>query len=160
MPLDQVTTSSVQVGSSIFISPLPILSAPLVAAVARVYVAVTGSNLDIGVYRSDGVTLTLLSSTGSTVVGTALAIQAVNLLTPVTLQPGVSYFVGVGVNSATPALGCPVALTNVAVSTIGPVIEYGRKTNGFPIASAAATLLHASDLTTVVNVFWVRLSPT
>lgn len=159
IPIDQVTLSAVQGGGSIFIAPLPILSVPLVAAVARVYVGITGDNLDIGVYSSDGTTLTLITSTGSTAVGASTTIQSVNLLAPFTLQPGVSYFTGFGVSATTGSIGIGAAMSNVVISAAGPVAEYGRKASGFPIATNATSIAH-SALTTITQVFWVRLSPT
>jgi hypothetical protein len=77
---NQAYLSSFRVGKTLTISTLSI------------FVAVSSGNVDLGIYRSDGTTLTKIASTGSTVVAGTAAWQTIALTASVVLVPGYRYY--------------------------------------------------------------------
>lgn len=63
---------------------------------------VVAGNVDLGIYRSDGSTLTLVASTGATALSGNDAIQTINLTAAYTLLPGIDYYFALVCSSASP----------------------------------------------------------
>src|SRR5690349_5631390 len=89
---NQATFHRIRVSKSITVSQMTI------------FVATASGNIDLGIYQSDGTTLTRLASTGSTAVAGTNAIQTINLSASVTTQPGIDYYLACSRDNATAAI--------------------------------------------------------
>lgn len=75
---------------------------PITVTVMRYLVGSANGNVDAGYYNSadGGATLTRLTSAGPTAASGSTAVQALTLLAPVTLSPGIDYWRAFGTDSA------------------------------------------------------------
>ena len=110
--------------------------APISVNQATVFIGTASGNIDIGVWRSNETTLTLLTSTGSTAAAGTNATQTIALLSAVTLLPGIDYYAGCVPNNATVTFGR--AAVNAAFSTLGKrSVSIG---SAFPLATNGASI--------------------
>lgn len=145
------------VGNTLNVHDVPIRSTPLAIAKMRVWVVNQANNVDVGVFSSDGTTLTLVGSSGSTVVGTA-GEQIINMLATVVLQPGVQYYLGICPDNVASTWGRAGA-SGFAISKEGPTFSGGSRATSFPLATNATSFTLAS-LTAISARFWIRGSAT
>ena len=105
---------------------------PIKVSTIKIFVGTASGNVDAGVYSSDGTTATRLASAGSTAAAGANAIQTLALSTPVTLQPGVDYYLAFAPDNATVAIG--------RASATGAVVALGNraltKATSFPLPAS------------------------
>lgn len=137
---------------------LPLRATALAVVKARIWIDTTGNNCDVGFYSSDDTTLTLLTSTGSTVVGSAGAQLIAFLSALQTQQPGLRYWVGLAADNATPKFGRQLLGYSGALGA-GPLVQAGSKAASFPLATNAATVT-ISGLSAVNSRPWIRLAAT
>lgn len=121
---------------------------PLSAITA--YVATQNGNVDVGVYQSDGTTLTKIASSGSTAVGAAGAPQTIALTAGVSLQPGIDYYLAAIVDG-TASLGRAAALVAAAVGLVDK--QAVTKAQTFPLPATATLASLSSGLS---SVFWLH----
>lgn len=69
-----------------------------------VYVGTSSGNLDVGVYVSDGTTLTRLASAGSTAMAGTNTTQTI-AVSAITLSPGQNYYFAVALDNGTGTIG-------------------------------------------------------
>lgn len=65
------------------------------------WVGTASGNVDLGIYQSDGTTLTRIASTGPTAVAGTNTTQTIVLTSAVTLAPGVDYYLAIAADNAT-----------------------------------------------------------
>lgn len=106
-------------------------------------------NIDLGVYYSDGTTLTRLGSTGSTVLGSINALTTNTVVGLPPLFPGMDYYIGLVCDSATPLI-YKVLGTQLLTFYRSQVVAF---TASFPLPP---TLTLASGLQTT-NQPWIML---
>lgn len=116
-----------------------------------IYVATQVGNIDVGIYQSDGTTLTKIASSGSTAVGSASAKQVVALTASVSLVPGVDYYFAV-VADNTSSIGRTAALISTAIGAVDNMAL--TKALAFPLP-ATSTL---ASLSGIASIFWMRAS--
>jgi hypothetical protein len=109
------------------------------------------ANVDIGIYRSDDVTLTRIDSIGSTAIGAANSKNEVIMPTRPYLYPSFDWYVGFACNSATPSFRKMVGDGNISTFIWNQVIAFA---SAFPLPS---TLALSSKLVTG-NQPWVLVS--
>lgn len=153
----RIAASGAIVGNTLHIADLPMVAQPLAVAKVHVWVGTSSGNVDVGLWRSDDTTLTLLTSSGSTAVGTGSAEQIISLLATVVLQPRTQYYVGICPDNVTATWGRDSAGVNF--TAVGPVNPGGSKASQFPLASNATSVAH-SGFTAVSNRFWMRVAAT
>jgi hypothetical protein len=95
-----------------------------------VFIGTASGNVDVGVYSSDGTTLTRLVSSGSTAAAGASAVQTITVASTA-LVPGFSYYLAVAPDNATVTIG-RVAITS-AIAALGKRVQ--AFTSGFPLPS-------------------------
>lgn len=122
----------------------------LTVSQVKFYVATQNGNIDIGIYQSDGTTLTKIASTGSTAVG-AIGMQTIALTGSVTLDPANDYYLGF-ILDGTGSLGRPASLVNAAVSLQEKMAV--TKAQTFPLP---ATTTLASLSSGIASIPWVRV---
>lgn len=110
------------------------VSRSLVISTMRTFIGTASGNIDIGVYQSDGTTLTRLSSTGSTPASGTNAIQAIALASPVTPSPGIDYYFAVAADNTTVTLARSAGTT--VISAIGAQVM--TLAASFPLPSTIA----------------------
>jgi hypothetical protein len=113
------------------------------------YVATQNGNADVGIYQSNGTTLTKIASSGSTAVGVAVAVQSIALTAAVTLQPGVDYYLALSLDS-TASIGRAASMVSAPVAAADATAL--TKAAAFPLP-ASTTL---ASLSGVSNVYWLR----
>lgn len=135
---NQVYATRVRVGRAVTVTTMTI------------YVGTASGNVDLGIYTSadNGVTLTRVGSTGSTAVAGASANQTISLTTPVTLLPGVDYYLAAAVDNGVASFG-------QFQTTVAPATALGNltltKTASFPLPASLATLTAGAT-----TLRWVR----
>lgn len=135
------------------LAEIPRRNNSLIISKIRLYVGTTGGNIDVGVWQFDGTTWTLLSSSGSTAVGSGSAIQTIDLLTPVETK-GRRIFLGEARDGTTAQIG---RHGGVAIAALMELDNRSvAKASSFPLATNA-TSFAVGDLTTPPTwTFWLR----
>jgi hypothetical protein len=95
-----------------------------------VFIGTASGNVDVGIYSSDGTTLTRLVSSGSTAAAGASAVQTITVASAA-LVPSFSYYLAVAPDNAIVTIG-RVAITS-AISALGKRVQ--AFTSGFPLPS-------------------------
>lgn len=80
-------------------------------------VGTASGNVDLGVYQSNGTTLTRMGSTGSTAAAGSSVIQTIALTATVWINPGVDYYLGIAPDNGTVSIGR--VTPNSVVTTLG-----------------------------------------
>lgn len=152
----KVIPSATTVGANFLICYRVRVNKALTVATATWFVGTANGNLDVGLYTSDGSTLTLAASTGSTAAAGTNALQTANLDTSVPLVAATDYYIGLITDSATLALGRIAGLAvinNLDKIGIVKAVTYATD-SGLP---SSATL--ASLSTGILPTTWIRLRP-
>ena len=110
----------------------------------------SGGNFDVGVFQSDGTTLTQLASSGSTVAGSATTVQTVALTATVYLHPGIDYYYALITDNGTVTFG----RASMIGAGIGAVEKQSVvKSQTFPLPTTVAL----STLTSgVQSIYWLH----
>lgn len=125
---------------------------PLTISTLTFFVGTASGNVDAGIYQSDGTTLTRLAAAGSTAAAGASATQTLTLSAPVTLQPGIDYYIAFAADNATVTIARN-SVVNSAIPFRGKrALQYATS---FPLP---ASLVLASGAATVV-VNWLFAEP-
>ena len=120
------------------------------------FVGTANGNIDVGLYSSDGTTLTRVARTGSVAAAGASAIQTAALDAPATLLPGTDYYIALVTDSATLTLGrvLGTAAVNLLDKTgILKAVTFATLP-GLPASSTIASLNQGATATS-----WIRLRP-
>lgn len=117
------------------------VAAPVTVSTVTIYVNAALGNIDIGFYSSSdgGTNYSLLTRTGSTVCAGVNALQAIALLAPITVVPGLDYWWAFGSDS-TPTIARGGAINNVAALVNFQLANKGSAwSSGLPATIASPT---------------------
>lgn len=121
-----------------------------------IYIGTANGNVDVGLYASDGTTLTEVASTGSTATAGTNAVQTIPLASSVLPVLGQDYYALLISDSATLTLGRYVGVPGINLIdkvAVTKAVTYATD-SGLP---ASATL--ASLTTGIGNTTWIRFRP-
>jgi hypothetical protein len=128
-------SAGMNAANDVVLMELPQRNDSLVIAKIRLWVANQAGNLDVGLWRFDGATWTLITSSGSTAVGTGAAVQTVTLLAPYTRPPRTRTYIGLSTDSGTATFGRAPGLLLLGLADFSLV----GKATSFPLATNAAS---------------------
>ena len=144
-------TGATSVGNTAFYYRVRV-SKPIAVTQASWYVGAAAGNVDAGIGTISGTTFTLLASTGSVAVAGSAVVQSANLSAPVTLAPGVDYYLAFVASTVTTlTLGRNVVTAALLSASSGDVYN---KTTELPLTTGVTVTAG----TTANLILWVRLS--
>lgn len=100
MPVFVATGAFTPVANQVYLSKFRVGKAITIHTLV-IYVAAAAGNVDLGIYSSDGTTLTKVGSTGSTAVVGSGATQSIALQADTSLTPGVDYYLAAEFSTGT-----------------------------------------------------------
>lgn len=151
VPAYAVLGSSAPGANFLLVHRITRLSEPLGVSQVKLEVATQNGNVDVGVYSSDGSTLTKLGSSGSTAVGSANAVQTIALSASITLQPGVDYYLALIVDG-TAAFARSNGFTHASIGAADNMSL--TKSVTFPLPSTSTI----GSLSGIHLAYWLRAS--